>query len=574
MGFVQAEAIVKNAIRVREKRTSGFYIPSSGHLRSLLGRKILELALLVLRFYSRGSSEPGSESGREKTEVILSRNLKAALLIFAVLPLVSCSENSCADQPDAAEDSAEGQKVVQDVPLLVEIAYGPVRGMVADSSRVFRGIRYAAAPVGQLRFAAPQPPDPWSEPPVPEATICPQIYLEAMIGAEDCLTLDVWAPIQRPERPLPVMVWIHGGGFTSASGYLADAFLSTRGVIVVAINYRLGPLGFLAHPALTEEGNGTSGNYGIEDQRFALEWVRDNIEAFGGDPDNVTIFGESAGGAAVSCHIWSQRSAGLFHRAIMQSGNNFGHGASTLAEAEAQGERLAEAVCDSDSNVTECLRGLSPNELLDASSAVLGFSWRPCFDGVVFEREFSEAVDQGAINLVPTMVGSNMYEGQSFMTEPANLTEAQYVDQVRLQYGENADRVLSLYTVSEYLTPQLTLAAIRSHRSFNCTARRAARKLTDAGAEVYLYYFSYGWAFHAAELQLLFGVGALPPDQLVSAALKDYWTQFAKTGDPNGGELPNWPRYQPDSDRHLEITDPIAAGSYLFHEECDLWDTL
>ena len=257
----------------------------------------------------------------------------------------------------------------------------------------------------------------------------------------------------------------------------------------------------------------------------------------------------------------------------MQSGNNFGRRTSTLAQAEGRGERLAEAFCDSGSNVIKCLRELSLEELLNTSDTVSGLSWRPSFDGVVFEREFSEAVSEGAINLVPTIVGSNMYEGLGFMLDMIDLTEEQYVEQVQLRYGEDADRILSLYPVSAYLTPQLALAAIQGHRSFNCSARRAARELTEAGADVYLYYYSYGLALHAAELQLLFGVGALPSDQLVSVALKGYWTQFAKTGNPNGGESPNWPRYDRDTDRHLDIADPIAAGSHLLQKECDLWDT-
>ncbi|MBN1653180.1 MAG: carboxylesterase family protein [Deltaproteobacteria bacterium] len=500
------------------------------------------------------------------------KTTSTALVALCLLNWASCSKTEC---PREEQDAAVGEESFAEIPLLVETEYGPVRGVIGDSSRIFRGIAYAAPPVGALRFAAPQPPKKWSEPPEPVPTLCPQFSEEVVtgiIGDEACLTLDVWTPIKAPDGLLPVMVWIHGGGYTAGSGYLAEAFLPTRDVIVVAVNYRLGVLGFLAHPALTEEGGGTSGNYGIEDQRFALEWVRDNIEAFGGDPDNVTIFGESAGGAAVASQLWSSRSAGLFHRAIMQSGNLFGRGVKTLEDAEAQGERLAAALaCDTEPDVVDCLRSLSFDQLLNAPIVA---SYRPCFDGVVFEKEFLTAIKNREINLVPTMVGSNSLEGLGFVLDLVDMTEEQYIDRIETTYPENADELLSLYPVSKYITPQYAYSAMMSHGSFNCSCRRAARALTEAGADVYLYYYSWGWAFHAAELALLFGVGAFPEEQVVSSALKDYWTQFAKTGNPNGGELPQWPRFETESESYMNIGFSIEAGSGFLRDECDFWDEL
>ncbi len=325
----------------------------------------------------------------------------------ALSVLVSLGCTSCSSDEASLECNGNGQDIdagvgedggigeadagtgdnydIDGIPLLVETQSGPVRGLAADSSRVFRAIRYAAPPVGPLRFAAPQPPEPWEQAPEPELNACPQRGVEGLIGAEDCLMLEVWTPLHETATPLPVMVWIHGGGYTAGSGYLTDGMLPTREVVLVSINYRLGPLGFLAHPDLSAEGGGTSGNYGIQDQQLALQWVQDNVSAFGGDPEQVTIFGESAGGSAVGAHIWSSRSTGLFHRAIMQSGTGFRRQPRTLDDAEAQGERLVEALsCDADVSAVECLREVPLETLFNALSVA---SWRPSFDGVVFERD-------------------------------------------------------------------------------------------------------------------------------------------------------------------------------------------
>lgn len=497
------------------------------------------------------------------SQVLEKQTFRSTLAVFLILGLSSCSE-----------DETKDDEPVESITLQIQTVYGPVRGMVSDSSRVFRGIPYAAAPVGPLRFAPPQSPEPWEKPLPAEPTLCPQLGLDGVIyGDEDCLTLDLWTPLKSPTSPLPVMVWIHGGGFVMGSGYLADAMLPTRNVVIVAINYRLGVLGFLAHPEFTKEGDGTSGNYGFEDQIFALEWVRDNVSAFGGDPDQVTIFGESAGGSAVGSHLGSWRSAGLFQQAIMQSGNSFGRKKATLSESETQGQHLASAVsCNTDPNVVECLRKLPMETFFEVETLQVETSLRPNFDGTIFKCDFLEALEKGDFNQVPVIIGSNMNEGLGFVQDQANITEEQYAAIVKSLYGEDSSDILSIYPVTKYGTPQLALAALQGHRSFNCSARRGARALSKAGSDVYLYYYSHGLAFHASELELLFGIGALPSDQKVSAAMKDYWTQFARTGDPNGGELPEWPRYDASSDRHLNLADPITVDSLLLHRECDFWD--
>jgi para-nitrobenzyl esterase len=463
-------------------------------------------------------------------------------------------------------------------PLFVETTAGRVAAIVASDKRVFRSIRYAAAPVGELRFAPPRAPEPWQDTVLSEPLACPQLAADGqLIGSEDCLQLDVWTPRERPAAPLPVMVWIHGGGFTAGSGHLADTRLPARGVILVTINYRLGALGFLAHPALGAD----SGNAAILDQRFALQWVRDNIAAFDGDPEQVTIFGESAGGSAVCAQLWSPGSAGLFQRAIMQSGALCGRQSRTLAEGEAQGVRLAEAVgCAAEGDVLGCLRALEPARLLSALPVrtVLadGASWGPVMDGRVFTQDLSAALAAGAFAHVPLIVGSNAREGDGFVLGLEALTAEGYAQQVRESpfFGMHADALLAAYPAVEYPTPQLALAALVGERVFNCPARRTARAFAAAGLASYLYLYDFAPAWHASELAVLFTPGTAEPEQRVSGLLNDAWGRFARTGDPNGKDGVTWPRYLPASDEHIVVDDPPSTGSGLLAQRCDLWDQL
>ena len=495
---------------------------------------------------------------------------------------------ACSDQPSASPDVPPASSHAGDAavsapgftdggdPLLAMTAYGPVRGVNAGSSRVFRGVRYAAAPVGPLRFARAQPPQPWTEPPPALPTVCPQFGADGgVFGNEDCLTLDVWVPLQSPAKPLPVMVWIHGGGFTAGSGFLNDAALPSRGVIVVAINYRLAALGFLAHPALGAD----SGNAAIDDQRFALQWVRDNVAAFGGDPQRVTIFGESAGGSAICAQLWSPLSAGLFSRAIMQSGALCGRQSRTLAEGEAQGERLATALgCDAAGDVLACLRDQPLGALLSAlpvrTLLVDGASWGPVVDGTVFTHDLPAALAQGAFNHVPMLVGSNAHEGLAFTAGLESLTAEQYEAQVRDSpfFGAHADELLAAYPAADYDSPQLALAALVGERVFNCPARRTVRALEAAGSDSYLYLFDYPPALHAGELGYLFGSGLAGDDQRVAGELQDLWTSFATGGEPSGDGLPTWPRYSAAQDQHLVIGAAPAIDAHLFARTCDVWD--
>jgi para-nitrobenzyl esterase len=479
----------------------------------------------------------------------------------------------------AAQDAGQAAAKERLGPLQVQTAYGPVSAIVASNTRVFRAVRYAAPPVGELRFAPPRAPEPWLRPLLTEPTSCPQLSAGGAFGVEDCLLLDVWTPRAAPAEPLPVMVWIHGGGFTAGSGFLASTQLPARGAIVVAINYRLGPLGFLAHRALGAD----SGNAAILDQRFALQWVRDNIAAFGGDPQRVTIFGESAGGSAVCAQLWSPGSAGLFHGAIMQSGALCGRQSRTLAEGEAQGERLAMAVgCAGESDVLACLRAQPVESLLAAlplrTVLVDGASWGPVVDGVVFARDLPAALAAGELAHVPVIVGSNAHEGDAFVLGLEALSAEDYAAQVRASpfVGEHAEALLAAYRVENYATPQLALAALVGERVFNCPARRTVRAFAAAGVPAYLYLYDYGQAWHASELGVLFAPAPEPAEERVSATMNDAWARFAATGDPNGSARGGaaWPRYQAASDTHTIVSDPPGQGSRLFEAHCDLLDQL
>src|SRR5690349_6433505 len=305
---------------------------------------------------------------------------------------------------------AHAQTVTATLPV------GPVAGVVTPAMLEFLGIPYAEAPVGDLRWAPPEPHAPWTTP-LDASTFgspCPQTPSAFGIpsSTEDCLFLNVYVPHRKtvPERDLkrkrPVMVWIHGGAFQvgSAGNYDPTKLVTAGDVIVVSINYRLGALGFLAHPALSAESPaGISGNYGILDQQLALRWVQDNIAGFGGDPKRVTIFGESAGGISVHTQLASPLAAGLFRRAIVQSGAVFAQ--PTLQAAEALGQHSADALGCSDQTAA-CLRALSVDDVLANQPSGLQTT-SPVIDGVVLPLPLRDAFQNGAFNRVPVMQGSN-----------------------------------------------------------------------------------------------------------------------------------------------------------------------
>lgn len=470
----------------------------------------------------------------------------------------------------------------------VTIDSGTLSGTVMnDGIRVFRGIPYAAPPIGELRWRAPAAPLPWTG--VRSATefgpICPQTSgLAAMSGGvlpksdEDCLFLNVWTPASSSNDSLPVMVWIHGGalnlGWSNQPVYNGHE-IARRGVVLVSINYRLGPLGFLAHPTLTREA-GVSGNYGFLDQVAALKWVQANIGEFGGDPNQVTLFGESAGGTSVITLLSSPSARGLVHRAIAQSPWFTEDNVAELtgqASAEAAGAAWTEAIAPG-KNLAR-LRQLPADELVGDGKVELPM--HVTVDGDFLPRSPESVFVRGEQMDVPLIVGTNADEGTMFVRMQGYANKADFEQGLRDRYGNLADAIRDLYpaaqdsdvrqAISQWLTDTWIL--------------RAARVLLDGtlnrSSSAYQYHFTrvvpgnpFG-AHHGAELRYVFNaMGGQAPlggttaaqDLALAESIITYWTQFAKTGNPNLEGAEPWPEYGA-SRAYLELGDSLKRGRAL-----------
>jgi para-nitrobenzyl esterase len=496
---------------------------------------------------------------------------------------------------------------------------GPVRGIATSTLLEFLGIPYAAAPAGDLRWTPPRPRARWRRP--LDATsfgnFCaqPDSLSGRASGAEDCLFLNVYAPRARrddsrrdgdDDRPgrHPVMLWIHGGGLTAgASNSYDPTKLAEAGkVIVVTINYRLGILGFLTHPALTAESpDAASGNYGLMDQQFALRWVRRNIADFGGDPDNVTIFGESAGGLSVHSNLASPSATGLFQKAIVESGA-YSLTQPTLAVAEALGTAFA-SLAGCGSQTAACLRALPVTTILALQSTVLANPVVPTVDGKVLTQSVGAAFASGQFNRVPVIEGSNHDEYREFVgaTELLTgmpLTAAGYIPAIEATLGVSpavATLLSAVYPLTAYppptTAPSIALGALGTDAIFACNARVVSMLLAPY-VPIYQYEFNDpnaplpvgisvsfpSGSYHTSELQYLFdpttlGFPGLSADQeQLSEAMIRYWSRFAHTGNPNSSEAPAWPRYRA-SDRFLslEAPTPTTKGGFAVDHKCAVW---
>jgi para-nitrobenzyl esterase len=459
-------------------------------------------------------------------------------------------------------------------------ANGAVQGVVSADNRVrtFKGIPFAAPPVGALRWNAPQPAASWTgvRRSVDYGPRCMQgrIYNDMVFNdagpSEDCLYLNLWMPEaaydgRAPERiKLPVMVWIFGGGFQagSTSEPRQDAGnLSKKGVMVVSFNYRLGVFGYFSHPELAREsGRNASGNYGLLDQVAALQWVHENIARFGGDPDNVTIFGESAGSLSVSALMASPLARGLFQRAIGESGAFFGPTMPLKphADTEQANAKWAEAAFGATS--IEKLRALPADQLLQAALKAGQMRFTPNIDGYYLTESVAAAFAAGKQARVPLLAGWNLDEGSYrtfFAGQPP--TAGNYAARARAQFGDQAAAFLKVYAAGTDAEAKRAAADFAGDQfiAFS-TWKWIDAHLKTGTAPVYRYHFEQtlppegpeATAPHAAEIEYVFTVLSSrrlpwrPEDRQVSDRMAAWWTNFAKTGDPNGADLPKWPPYR------------------------------
>ncbi|MFA1538755.1 carboxylesterase/lipase family protein [Actinomadura monticuli] len=492
---------------------------------------------------------------------------------------------------------------------VVRTDLGPVRGQVKTDYRLFQGIPYAAPPTGSLRFRPPQPARAW--PDVYDATSpreqCAQLpppYGGETSYVEDCLYLNVTTPARTHGRDrLPVMVWVHGGGNTTGTASVHNAAkLAVDGdVVVVTINYRLGPFGWLAHPDLETgpDRRHQSGNYGLLDQQAALRWVRRNAEAFGGDAGNVTLFGESAGALNTCANLASPTAAGLFHKIIAQSYTCTAP-ARTVAAAEADGAAIAEDMgCDKDSvsAVAACLRAAPVKTVLESFEAKATDAGPVAGGDRVLPLQPEQAIERGRFNRVPVMHGNTLDEMRLFvsLSYPDPITAAQYEEIVRSTYGTDADAILARYPAADFPDPRIALATLQtdSHEILSACAHQDAFALLDrAGVPVYAYQFAdraapplvdvpgfEEGAEHTSELTFLFPglFGDLNAEQQrLSDAMVGYWTSFARSGIPKARQAPSWPRFRTPNDVLSLASGPggIHRTDTAASSNCSFWNSL
>ncbi|MGH7814780.1 MAG: carboxylesterase/lipase family protein [Candidatus Binataceae bacterium] len=484
---------------------------------------------------------------------------------------------------------------------IVQTGDGPVTGTVTPTISSFLGIPFAAPPVGSLRWMPPKPPAPWTTARTATHTgsTCPQ---GSGSGNEDCLYLNVITPTTALEpnaEPVPVMVYFHGGAFLSGAGQGSDsARLVTIGnVIVVTINYRLGALGFLAHPALSAESPyGSSGNYGILDQQFALKWVKRNIAAFGGDPKDVTIFGQSAGGLSVFTNLVSPLAKGLFRRALVESGS-YSTKLQTLADAEDNGIAFASAVGCPDQTAT-CLRAVPVTTLLKNYGIIAGLDGEfltPNVDGYVLPESIDKALADGNFNRVPVIDGTThdeyrIYVAELFDEASHPMSKTQYTTFLNGYFGGFEPSVIAEYPLANYPSPDLAFASVITDLVFSCQAYDA-----DVSMAKYVRTRVYEFAdensistpanvtfplgsSHGSEYRYLFST---PPSffterqLLLSYVMIRDWTNFAWNGNPNE----DWPAITAAGGGPIEWLKPIVStrerlSAFSADHKCAFWEPL
>jgi len=485
---------------------------------------------------------------------------------------------------DSSDSSTPGSD-----PTVVKTDTGYISGLQENGLRVYLGIPFAAPPTGDLRWKPPAPVTPWegvkeakafsANPPQPPSGSPVPVSM-----SEDCLYLNVWTPAKSADEKLPVMVFFYGGAFAQVAPFDTIALyngttLAQKGVIIVTTNYRLGALGFMAHPQLDNESlNNVSGNYGILDQQATLQWVQRNIGAFGGEPSRVTIFGQSAGGESVLIHLVSPQSKGLYSQALVESGPFWAHGPTidnvhSKADAEQIGQDFAQSLGYSGPDAIRQMRKVSAMDIVNASpwpatswDRTHTLKFEPTIDGWLLPDSVNALFTLHKENPVPFVIGSNANDGTS-LSAGANMTVPKYIAFLRDYFGTEADVVFSKYPANSTDEVQVRLAQIMTRYDFADAAKFAAGSMGDLERNTYLYRYSYvlpgeNGALHGSETFLLFGLAKdVKANQVVADNLVDFWTRFAKTGDPNGGVDATWPQYTRADGRYLDINNVTTVLS-------------
>jgi carboxylesterase type B len=468
-------------------------------------------------------------------------------------------------------------------PVIVQTSTGALAGSGGDI-RVFKGIPFAAPPIGPLRWRPPEPPTQWQG--VRDATQfgadCMQKRLletRAPGVSEDCLTLNIWAPAQNSGGALPVMVWVFGGGFVDGSASLPiydGEALARKGVVLVTVNYRTGVFGFLAHPALAAESPyHSAGNYGILDVIAALRWLKSNVAAFGGDPNRVTVFGESAGASLLDMVLVSPLSEGLVHGAILESPGAM-RPLSTLADASEIGKVVGTDLAAMRAMPAEQVLAMTDRIVPPVRRLTTPRALGPILDGWVVPRTDTTAFASGEIRHVPLIVGGNSDEGRLFVRNWPIHTVAEARAYADTNFGASAGEVMELYKFDTDAAVPSALSYTFGDTQFNYGVRGLARGMSKVQPKTFRYLFTRSPGgippvpTHSEEIDYAFAnLGAhrfIPrsafdaTDRTLSAEMADAWVRFASTGDPNGGTLPNWPAYDVGSDPYLEFGDSIRVG--------------
>jgi para-nitrobenzyl esterase len=502
---------------------------------------------------------------------------------------------------------------------------GPVKGITIEGITSYLGIPYAAPPADSLRWKPPIAVEPWKEPrlmgsygpacPQTEETLMPRLN----IINENCLILNIWTPAVNESEKLPVMMFIHGGGFAHGRGsdpMFNTPHLSKKGVVLVSINYRLSALGFLAHPTLTAESpHHSSGNYGILDQVMALKWIKENIVRFGGDPDNVTIFGQSAGGASVIALMASPLSKGLFHRAIAQSCSyappvirHLSKNQPGLDSMETLHMRFIEQLeIKNKDNPLKELRAMPWEKLVytwekavqnkQAGTRVTG-SWmlnHLTIDGYVLKEAPGKVFIEGKQHNVPFMTGTTLDEGSVLGYLMNVVTIDKYFAYLERCFGEQWHSILERYPANDDSSAKQAARKLISD-TFVAGSRAMARTMAAIQPRTYLYQFTMPpkififkipgikdrakelGCYHSAELPYVFhflpGSRMTDDDRKLSEEMMGYWVRFARSADPNGNNAPFWPHYDLSTEKHLVLNNIIKEGQHLNKEACDTIDEI